>query len=122
MQKEIEKLMKNLGVSAQEANEILEMDKEIDRGADPFPLTPEQKKVAKSMSQADRKPTVYKFTKRERKANTVKEEIISQLFTFICQNVSSDVVVTNKERQLSFTNNGETFELTLVQKRKKKEN
>ena len=47
MQKEIDRLIKNLGVSAEEAKEILEMDKEIDRGADPFPLTPEQKKVAK---------------------------------------------------------------------------
>lgn len=49
MNKEIEKLMKTLDISEEEAREIIEADKEIDRGAKLFELSDEQKKVEKQM-------------------------------------------------------------------------
>ena len=42
MNKEIEKLMKTLDISEEEAREIIEADKEIDRGAKLFELSDEQ--------------------------------------------------------------------------------
>lgn len=49
MNKEIEKLMKTLDISEEEAREIIKADKEIDRGAKLFELTPEQKAIEKQM-------------------------------------------------------------------------
>ena len=40
-----EKLMKTLGISEAEALDIIKTDEQIDKGADPFPLTAEQKKL-----------------------------------------------------------------------------
>ena len=49
MNKEIEKLMKTLDISEEEAREIIKDDREIDRGAKLFELTSEQKAVEKQM-------------------------------------------------------------------------
>ena len=43
MNKEIEKLMKTLDISEEEAREIIEADKDIDRVAKLFELSDEQK-------------------------------------------------------------------------------
>ena len=42
---QIELLMKKLGCTKEEALDIIKTDKEINKGADPFPLTAEQKKA-----------------------------------------------------------------------------
>lgn len=42
-----EKLMKTLGISEAEALDIIATDAKIDKGADPFPLNDEQKKIRK---------------------------------------------------------------------------
>lgn len=47
---QIELLMKKLGCTKEEALDIIKTDKEINKGADPFPLTAEQKKVEKARS------------------------------------------------------------------------
>lgn len=109
--------MQVLDVSEQEALEILATDKEIDRGADPFPLTAEQKAVEKKARQAERKVTAYKFTKRERKPNEVKGQLISSLADFLKGSVEN-LEIPNKERMISFELDGKKFELTLTQKRK----
>lgn len=112
-----ERLMKVLDISEQEALEILATDKEIDKGADPFPLTAEQKKVEKKARQADRKPTAYKFTKRERKPNETKGHLIAEIANFLTNSVDN-LEITNKERVIAFEVDGKKFELTLTQKRK----
>lgn len=112
-----ERLMKVLDISEQEAMEILATDKEIDKGADPFPLTAEQKKVEKKARQADRKPTTYKFTKRERKPNETKGHLIAEIANFLTNSVDN-LEITNKERVIAFEVDGKKFELTLTQKRK----
>lgn len=120
-----EKMMRILGISAEEADKLLADDKEIDRGKRmDFDLTPEQEKQTRKYRQADRKPAAYKFTKRERKPNELKREIIDELFTFMCENwleIAEHGEISNKERQIDFILNGENFSLMLTQHRKPKE-
>ena len=120
-----ENIMRVLGVSSEEADEILACDKEIDRGKRmDFDLDPETEKMAKKFANVtERKPTVYNFTKRERKANPTKGGIIAELATFLTENsefATENVEITNKERQIAFKIGDDCFELTLVQKRKPK--
>jgi hypothetical protein len=112
-----EKLMKTLGISEAEALDIIATDAKIDKGADPFPLNDEQKKLEKKMRQADRTPTVYKFTKRERKKNTTKSDLIAQIAEFLTEKVEN-LAIPNEERMISFEKDGNKYELTLIQKRK----
>ena len=121
-EKRIADLMKKLEITREEALEMLAEDEAIDHGADPHPLTEEQEKVAKAMRKADRTPTVYKFTKRERKPNELKREIIKAIFDFIVGNWNEieNTNITNIERQIDFDLGGESFSLTLTQHRKKK--
>lgn len=121
---QIERTMKALEVTREEALEILAEDDEIDKGADLHPLTAEQEKVVKKMRQADRKPTVYNWQKkRERKPNELKREIIDDLFGFFCENwpeVAENGNIVNPERQIDFELGGESFSITLTQHRKPK--
>lgn len=109
-----------------EARDILAYDKAVDAGEKtPYDLTPEQEKAARKYAHAGTRktPTNYKFTKRERKPNATKGGIIAELANFMEKHSNFDVsslTITNKERQISFMVGGETFELTLVQKRKPK--
>ena len=115
-----------LGMSEQAALDVIDADHEIDRGIrQEFDLDEETEKMAKKYANATtkKKPTVYEFTKRERKANPTKASIISELAKFLeeaSENATEDVTITNKERQISFSIGEEKYELTLVQKRKPK--
>lgn len=123
-----ERIMKNLGISAEEAEEMLAYDKEVDRtsyGLE-FDLSKEDAKQAikEAHKGQDRKkvpgtPTVYSFNKRERKANLPKQEIISKLFTCL-EEFTENTTVTNKEREIAFTLGDNNFTVTLTQKRKPK--
>lgn len=110
--------MLKLGMSEAEALDCLKTDKEIDKGADPFPLSAEQKKVAKKMTNSDTHAKVER-KKVERKGNSVKAELITSLAEFL-QNSVENVEIANAERMITFSVNGENFDLTLIQKRKPK--
>ena len=118
--------LRKLGLNEEKIAEVLATDKAIDKGADPFPLTEEQKKVVKKMTNSDTKtkksaPTVYKFEKKtNRKENTTKSAIIAELANFLAENGYELVEITNKERQIAFIVGEYDYELTLVQKRKPK--
>lgn len=121
-----DKIMEILGVTAEEAEEILAYDKAVDQGKPTdFDLTKEQEKVAKKMRQADRKkPFVPDLKKRERKPNELKGLIIAQFFEFLSKNsqiMAQNLQIVNKERMISFSVGDEKFEVTLIQKRKPKE-
>lgn len=123
-EKRIADLMSKLDLTREEALALMADDKAVDKGANLHPLTAEQEKVAKKMRQADRKPTTYKWTQRERKPNELKREIIDDLFTFMCENwpeVAKEGNISNIERTIDFTLGGESFTLSLTQHRKKKE-
>ena len=110
----------------QEARDILAYDKAVEAGEKTeYDLPPDKAKAAQKFAHAGtrRAPTTYKFNKRERKPNATKGGIIAELAEFMEKHSNfkvSNLVITNKERQISFEVGTETFELTLVQKRKPK--
>ena len=122
----INSLMTNLRCSRDEALDIIKWDKVIDQGGrTPYDLDPATEKMAKKMVNVKerKKPTVYTFTKRERKANPTKGGIISELAKFMeemSEFATESVEIVNKERQISFKIGEDTYELTLVQKRRPK--
>lgn len=120
--KKIYEFMTLLDISEEEAKQLIEDDNAIDHGAKMFELTGEQKKAEKSARKTGTR-TVYNFTKRERKANPTKEQVIAEIAQFITEKAefaSENVTITNKERQIAFKIGENDYELTLVQKRKPK--
>ncbi len=120
-----EKMMRILGLTADEADELLSYDKAVDKGQKTeYDFTPEQEKATRKYRQSDRKPTTYKFSQRERKPNATKGGLIAELFDFLSKSSGFEITncaITNKERQIAFSVGDANFELTLVQKRAKKE-
>ena len=116
--------MKKLGWTEAEIADVIASDQAIDKGEKvAFDLSPEKAKEAQKYTKAGTKkaPAVYKLDnaegKRSRKENVTKAGIIQYLFE--CLKDYDNVVITNKERQISFSCDDNNFELTLVQKRKK---
>jgi hypothetical protein len=124
------RIMEALRCSEEEAEQIMADDKKIDRGEKmPFDLDDEHEKVARKYTKIGTRkaPTVYKLDneggKRSRKENPTKSSIISELAKFLqndSENACVDVEITNKERQIAFKIGENSYELTLVQKRKPK--
>ena len=117
---------KKLGLSKQEEQELLAYDKavEADKSME-YDLSPDKIKIAQKFAHAGtrKQPTAYKFTQRQRKPNATKGGIISELADFLekhSQFSIDNLQITNKERQIVFTIGEDSFELTLVQKRKPK--
>ena len=118
MSQEVEKLMRLLHCTEQEAQDIIETDKRIDRGEKLFELTPEQEKASKQARQVSRGPTVYKFTQRERKAKPEKAQICSAMIEGLQSLGIADLQVANEEREFSFTLGGTKYKVTLACPRK----
>ena len=112
-EKLIAKHMATLNISREEAIQLIEDDKAIDRGAKMFELDPELEKGAKKARQGDRKPTVYKFDKRERHADTDKAKLVELLASAINMVVEEEPTITNAERQIDFEFNGRKFRVVL---------
>lgn len=124
MTKEVEKLMSALGISEEEALQVIADDKAIDRGEKLFELTDEQKKNAKQATNVGtktKKPTVYKFdtSKRKRPENAGKRDIINAVQTAITENCGAEnVEILNPEREMTFTVNGVKYKIVLSAPRK----
>lgn len=127
---QISRIMQGLKCDRSEALEIYEADKAIDRGERlPFDLPIEKEKEAKKMANVtERKrkaPTVYNFdtSQKKRKENPTKAGIIAEIAKFLqeqSENACENVTITNPERQIAFTIGDNSYEFTLVQKRKPK--
>ena len=113
-EKEIQKMMKNLDLTREEAIQLLK-DDENDVSVE---LTAEQKKVVKQMTQGDRKKETAP-RKRERKADTNKRFLINSFVEFL-EDFAENISVENPERELTFTFKGEKFRITLMKPREKK--
>lgn len=111
----IQMLMEKLGCSEEEAKSIILDDYNIDRhNADPYPLTPKQKQVERSARQVARKVDAYgKSSKRERKKDIEKAEIINLLRGAIELFTGSEVEVANPEREFTFRWHDRKFKITL---------
>lgn len=115
-EKLISKHMSLLGISREEAEQLIADDEAIDKGAKLFELTPEQEKASKKARQADRKPTVYNLDntggKRSKKADDDKAELLKALLSAVSP-MCETYEVTNAEREFVFTYNERKFKVTL---------
>lgn len=129
-EKEFEELVakhiKCLGCTREEAIDIIETDKIIDKGGrTEYDLSIEEEKEAIKIGRVDERKSAKADNMRGkvRAENPTKSGLISNLAEFLtemsnfkCENVN----ITNKERQIAFKCGEFDYELTLVQKRKKK--
>lgn len=112
---EIQKMMKNLDLTREEAIQLLQ-DDEDDVSVE---LTAEQKKVVKKMTQGDRKKEVIP-RKRERKPDNDKRHLIDLLEIAVGHNPNvTDFEIVNVEREVMFRYNGTLYRLTLMKPREK---
>ena len=118
---EKEKLMTLLNVSEAEALDIMAYDKAVESGkATEYDLTKEQKKVVSDMTKTGTR--VYNFSKkREKKVNETKADLIAFLAEKLTEWEAENVEIANAERQICFCVGDNKYDLTLTQKRKKKE-
>lgn len=120
----VEKIMRLLQCTEEEALDVIETDKIIDKGGrTKYDLTKEQEKVAKKMSAVkDRRAKDTENNKRGkvRAENPTKADLINFLYENLKNYNCNSLNITNKERQIAFAVGDNDFELTLVQKRKKK--
>ena len=100
--------MRAQGYTEEEIADMLKCDKEIDRGADPFPLDPELEAGAKKARRADRTDTPKKAN-RERKDDTEKRKLI----LLMASAVGGNVHIVNPEREFEFTQAGRKFKVVL---------
>lgn len=120
---QVEKYMRLLKCTKEEAEEMVACDKAIDRGERVyFDLDKEQEKVAKKYVNVGTRKTSTDGakTERKRKENPTKAGVIAEISQFLTENGYEMVEITNKERQIAFKIGENDYELTLVQKRKPK--
>ena len=111
-EKQIENAMKALDLTREEAIEMLAEDEEIDHGANPHPLTPEQEKASKQARSTGTR--TYTFTKRERKPDEDKRALIEMFRDMLCCSADvSDWNITNPERQIDFIFDDRHFRIVL---------
>ena len=113
--------MRAQGYTEEEIEDMLKADREIDRGADLFPLDPELEKGAKKARRADRTDTPKKAN-RERKPNDDRRFLIDALVWAVTTDIeqagdnvlATDVEIINPEREFLFTYNGTKYKVTLA--------
>ena len=121
MNNRLETIMRNLKCSRAEAEQILADDKAIDRGERmDFDLSPEAEKQAKKYANTGTRQANGQKTERKRKENPTKATVIAEIAQFLTENSYEMVEILNNERQIGFKVGENTYELTLVQKRKAK--
>lgn len=122
-EKRVEEMVNLLGCSLFEAEQIIADDKKIDKGQEvDFGLTKEEEKKALKLANVKehKKPAVYKFDKRERKADTTKEGVIQAIYDFLSENGYEGVNVLNPSKLIGFRIGEDDYEFNLIRKRKKK--
>jgi hypothetical protein len=121
MEERIAKLMKSLGCSREEALQVIEDDKRIDKGEKLFELSAEQKKVAKeSCATGTKKRTVYKFdSAKSKKKDAEKEEFIAKLHEIVAQ-FTENCEIANANREITFNLGENEYSLVLTKHTKKK--
>ena len=116
---DIQKLMKMLDLTEDEAKQLIADDEAIDKGEKLFELSQEGKQVEKQMRQADRKvvDAYGKTTKRERKADEDKAFLLNELFKAILP-ICGTYEIANGEREFSFTYHEKKYKVILSAPRK----
>ena len=120
MEKRIKDLMCALRISREDAIQVIEDDKRIDKGEKLFELTAEQKAVEKKMRQAPRTAEA-KPPKRERKTDNDKRFLIDSLVWALTTDIENagdnvlaqNVEIVNPEREFLFTYNEKKYKVVL---------
>ena len=105
------KLMKSLNISREDAIELMEEDKRIDKGEKLYELDPELEKGAKKARQAERKANA---TKREKKPKPEKEAICLAMMSGLCDLGVDGFEIINAEREFIFHRDGVKYKVTLA--------
>ena len=108
MEELIQNHMRILGISREEAIQLIEDDKRIDRGEKLFELPPELEKGAKKARCVASNKHKKSTAKREKKVDDDKRHLINH-FTEGLENVN----VLNPEREFEFFYNGKKYKLVL---------
>ena len=110
--------MRKQGYTEEEIEDMLKCDREIDRGADLFPLSADLEQGAKKARRADRTDTPKP---RERKPNDDRRFLIDALVWAMTTDIeqagdnvlATDVEIVNPEREFLFTYNGTKYKVVL---------
>lgn len=120
-EKAISKQMKALGISREEAIELLLEDEEIDRMSMKeinATLTDEQKKVQKEMTKTgSKKQTSYKFDKKTREKDAEKVDLVEKIHGFLSK-ITEKCVISNAGQEISFEIGDNSYSLKLTKHRK----
>ena len=115
----VARIMKGLKCSREEAEDVYTYDQKVERDEKTeFDLAPAKAKIAQQMAHTGTR-TVKEPVRRTHKENLTKAGLIAKLADFL-QGECENVTVLNKERMIGFQVGTESYELTLVQKRKPK--
>lgn len=118
-EKLIQSHCEKLGITREEAIQLIEDDKAIDKGAKMFELSKEQEKASKKARQTTGKVEKKAPTKREKKSDNEKLILMSAFNEMLEQMEEvSNLEKLNKERETTFTFNGRKFKITLSAPRK----
>lgn len=119
----VEKIMRLLDCTEEEALDVVATDEIIDKGGrTQYDLSKEQEKFAMKISGVKDRKSKSADNKRGkvRTENPTKADLVKFLFESLTEYDCRNLNITNKERQLAFSIGDNDYELTLVQKRKKK--
>lgn len=110
----------NLGLSHEEAENVLEADEQIDKGEKLFELSAEGKQAEKKYKNCGVRTvkTPYGQTVQKEKKTDNDKRIIIKALAETFENFSGSVNVTNPEREFDFVYNGRKFKITLSAPRK----
>lgn len=117
MNKQVATLMQKLNISEQEALQVIEDDKKIDKGEPLFEQTAEQKANSKLYRQG-KSPTVYNFTPRERKTDEDKRKLIELIAAAVGMVAEAEPTITRPEGQIDFKFGDRKFRVVLSAPRK----
>ncbi len=131
-EKQIEKMMATLHLTREEAIDLIREDEEVDKMAMSEvdnDLTKEQKKAKKDATKTtgDKRKRAYTFTKRERKPDEVKREIIETIAHNLDRccfgedlHTVEDVHILKPEKEITFKVGDDEYSVTLTKHRKPK--
>ncbi len=123
MEERIKALMEKLDLTRQEAIDLIEEDKSVDRmtkmsdiNSD---LTEEQKKAQKKAKNVARGASEKPVAKREKKVDDVKKSLIQAMMKGMNEEIGiGNIDVLNDEREFTFIVNGEKYKVVLSKPRK----
>lgn len=122
--KDLKELANSLGITIEEAQALVEDDKEVDRmnsiSEIDGDLTEDQKKECKAARKSDRKPTNYKLdsTKSKKKEKPTNKMLIDE-FKALVEGLGADgIEVLNDQREFTFNLDNTKFKIVLSNPRK----